>query len=75
MDLKGKNVTVDNEILTIITLTVEPDIGKQIIKFDEATQTIKVADYDERYDGTYKVTLKVQSEQRLRTVTFDIVFH
>ena len=68
----GKNVSMKNDFAEVFQLTVNPEIGKQIIKFDRSSQSIDVKEYDERFEGNYTVTLKVISEKRIRVLKFDI---
>jgi hypothetical protein len=71
-DLIGKNTSLKNDMSTAIFLEVQPPLGKQIIKFDTASQSIDVSSYDERFAGIYKCSLTVVSEGRIRTVNFEI---
>jgi hypothetical protein len=38
-------------------LKINPDIGKQVIKFDVDTQAITILDYQENFVGNYSITL------------------
>jgi hypothetical protein len=55
-------------------MKVYPDLGKQIIKFDLDSQTIKVADYNPMYRGNYTVTLTIIHNQIVRKLEFEVAF-
>jgi hypothetical protein len=74
LDIIGKNISIKNDLFVAYSMSVYPDLGKQVIKFDYFTQTIEVLEYDLRYESTYSINLHILSEKRLREIQFQLAY-